>query len=109
MASSRRWETTDRYSNLIYLTQERWQHIIASTNHPEMAEYEQELQDTIRTGRRQQDSLNPRKYRYSKRFQVLAEDNTHIVAIVLFAFVEDDEGQPQANNYVVTAFQKEIG
>jgi len=52
--------------------------------------------------------LNPRKYRYSKPFSELADDNTHIVAIVLFAFVELESGEPAANNYIVTAFQKEI-
>jgi hypothetical protein len=108
MSQGRRWETTDRHGNTIYLTQERWQHIVDAANHPEMADYESELQETIQTGRRQQDSLNPRKYRYTKRFETLAEDNTHIVGIVLFAFVEGEQGQPKPNNYIVTAFQKEI-
>jgi len=39
----------------------------------------------------------------------LAEDNTHIIAIVLFRFSEGSEGEPVPNNYVVTAYQKEIG
>jgi hypothetical protein len=36
-------------------------------------------------------------------------DNTHIVAIVLFAFVEIEDGQIESNNYITTAFMKEIG
>ena len=74
-----------------------------------MSQYEAQLQDVIRTGLRKPDSLNPRKYRYSKAFVDLAEDNTHIVAIVLFGFIENETGQPIPNNYITTAFQKEIG
>ncbi|MDE0010020.1 MAG: hypothetical protein OXU36_02675 [Candidatus Poribacteria bacterium] len=47
-----RWEIHDRYGNEIYLTEERWQHIIASINHPDMANYEEHLKTTIRRGRR---------------------------------------------------------
>jgi len=35
--------------------------------------------------------------------------NTHIVAIVLLRFKEDEQGEPVPNNYIVTAYQKEIG
>ncbi len=38
-----RWTTHDRYRNEIYLTHERWQHIIASINHPDMTNYEEHL------------------------------------------------------------------
>lgn len=58
---------------------------------------------------RKQDPLNPQKYRYIKPFDDLAEDNTHIIAIVLFRFSEGPDGQPVPNNYIVTAYQKEIG
>ena len=60
-----RWKIRDRYGNEIYLTHERWQHIIASINHPEMANYEEHLKTTIQHGRRRQDLLNPQKYRYT--------------------------------------------
>jgi hypothetical protein len=42
-------------------------------------------------------------------FDDLAEDNTHISAIVLFRFSKGPDGQPVPNNYIVTAYQKEIG
>ncbi len=42
-----RWIIRDRYGNSIYLTQERWEHIIESINHPEMEEYEEELKETV--------------------------------------------------------------
>jgi len=108
MAAGRRWTVRDRYNNAIYLTQERWGHITEPINHPEMSAYEEHLKETIRSGKRKQDTLNPQKYRYVKPFDDLAEDNTHIVAIVLFRFSEGPGGEPVPNNYIVTAYQKEI-
>ncbi|MBI5650419.1 MAG: hypothetical protein HZC40_08245 [Chloroflexi bacterium] len=105
----KRWTTRDRDDNEIYLTEERWQHIIEPINHPEMLDYEKHLRETIRIGDRKQDALNPRKYRYRKSFADLVEDNTHIVAIVLFRFRVNETGEITANNYIVTAYQKEIG
>ena len=109
MPDGQRWTVRDRFGNAIYLTQERWEHIIDSINHPEMAAFEEELKDAIRIGQRKQDLLSPRKYRYVKAFSGLAGDNTHIVAIVLFGLSEDEQGRPVPNNYIVTAYQKEIG
>jgi len=104
-----RWTVQDRYGNSVYLTQERWEHIIESINHPEMEEYEEELKETVRIGIRKQDSLNPQKFRYSKEFDNLPADNTHIVAIALFGVREGEIGEIVSNNFIVTAYQKEIG
>ena len=109
MTPSRRWTVHDRLGNAIYLTQERWEHIVDPINHPEMMKCEEQLKETIQSGARRQDPLNPRKYRYGKMFADLAEDNTHIIAIVLFGFSEDETGRPLPNNYITTAYQKEIG
>ncbi len=109
MTSPIRWTTTDLYHNEIYLTEERWQHIIEPINHPEMTDYESHLKETTHSGKRKQDPTNPHKYRYSKSFSDLVDDNTHIVAIVLFGFSEHKNGRPIANNFIVTVFQKEIG
>jgi hypothetical protein len=46
---------------------------------------------------------------FLKRTLDFSQDNTHIIAIVLFGFSEDDAGQPVPNNYITTAYQKEIG
>jgi hypothetical protein len=78
-------------------------------NHPEMLDCEEQLQETIRIGSRRQELFNPQKYRYSKAFENLPEANTHIVAVVLFRFTEDESGAVVPNNYIVTAYQKEIG
>ncbi len=106
--TGRRWLVYDRDGNAIYLTHERWKHIVEPINHPEMLDYERHLKETIRRGKRRQDPLNPRKYRYTKEIHDLPADNTHIIAIVLFGFRESDEGNLVPNNYIVTAYQKEI-
>lgn len=107
--TGKKWTAQDRFGNNIYLTDERWEHIIDPINHPEMRDYEEELKQTVKIGKRRQDPLNPQKYRYTEPFDNLAADNTHIVVIVLFRFREDATGNPEANNYIVTAYQKEIG
>ncbi|MGZ9164315.1 MAG: hypothetical protein ACXW4U_03980 [Anaerolineales bacterium] len=104
-----RWTVQDRSGNSIYLTQERWEHIIESINHPEMEDSEEELKETMKTGSRKQDSLNPQKFRYSRKFDNLPAGNTHIVAIVLFKLQEGAIGEIISNNFIVTAYQKEIG
>ena len=109
MASGRRWTVRDHYNNEVYLTYERWEHITDSINHPEMAAYEEHVQDTIRSGQRRQDALQPQKYRYVKAFDDLAAENTHLVAIVLCRFSAGEDGKPIPNNYIVTAYQQEIG
>lgn len=104
-----RWTETDRPGNNIYLTHERWEHIIEAGNHPEMEDFEEHLRKTIRVGLRKQDSLNPHKYRYLKEFEDLPQGNTHIVVIVLFRFREELERGLVSNNYIVTAYQKAMG
>ena len=71
MKSGIRWAVRDRYGNQIYLTEERWEHITEAINHPEMLDYEHELQMTIRWAVRKQDSLNPQKYQYNMTFDEL--------------------------------------
>lgn len=61
----RRWTVYDRDGNPIYLTEERWQHIVGEENHAELTGYEEHLKLSIQRGRRQQEPLNPRKYRYT--------------------------------------------
>jgi hypothetical protein len=70
-----------------------------------MANYEEHLEEAIQTGSRRQDPLNPQKHRYTKTFDDLAKENTHLVAIVLFRFSEDPQGQPVPNNYGVLHYQ----
>jgi len=49
------------------------------------------LKQTIKTGRRQQEPFDPRKYRYMKNFEDLVNDNNHIVAIAMFKLEVDEK------------------
>ncbi|HEX9374517.1 MAG TPA: hypothetical protein VF897_26110 [Roseiflexaceae bacterium] len=51
MTTGRHWTVRDRDGNQIYLTEERWEHIIDPINHPEMVDYEVQFKDVIRSGR----------------------------------------------------------
>lgn len=104
VVTGRRWTVHDRSGNVVYLTEERWAHIVGSDNHPELADHEDLIQKTLRRGRRQQEPLNPRKYRYYRDVDELPDDFNHIVVIVLFGFIVDEQGRSQPNNYVVTAY-----
>ncbi len=104
--SGKRWTVQDRYGNFIYLTQERWEHIIDETGHPELEPYEEWLKTTIKEGRRKQEPLNLRKHRYYHLFDDLPDDVNHLVAIVLFTFDIDANGQSMTKNFIATAFFK---
>jgi hypothetical protein len=82
----------DRYRNQIELTDERWLHIV--TYHPELADYRDEVVETIRKGVRRQDAVEQEKYRYVKKFSDLPLDYTHLVAVVKLT----------RNNFVLTAY-----
>ncbi len=97
-----KWTIQDRYGNSIYLTEERWHHILESR--PELESYFAQFLETLRTGRRKQDPLIPNEYRYYKRFEALFPDNNHLVVIVIFKTTLDEQGQYQPNNFVVTGW-----
>jgi len=102
----KKWEVSDRYGNTIYLTEERWQHILESR--PELEPFIEELSETVRTGHRTQDMLIPNEYRYTKRFDILLPENNHLVAIVIFKTLLDENGNSATNNFVVTGWAKYI-
>jgi hypothetical protein len=77
-------------------------------NHSEMLEYETELRETILSGTRKQEELNPQKYRYSKLFSDLTSENTHIIGIVVMSFSESENDEIEPNNFIVTAYQKKV-
>ncbi len=104
--NGKRWTVLDRDGNAIYLTQERWTHIVEG--HPEFANFEDRLQMTIKHGRRHQEPLNPRKYRYVRAFDDLPDEYNHVVAITLFGFDVNEHGETISNNFIATAFMKHI-
>ena len=72
----------DRWGNEIYLTDERWEHIVKT--YEEMLGYRNRIFATLRTGQRRQDAFDPSKYKYTKRFTDLPEGFTHVVVVVKF-------------------------
>ncbi|HYH81606.1 MAG TPA: hypothetical protein VEX86_17505 [Longimicrobium sp.] len=73
-----------------------------------MTDDEATVRETIRKGRRSQDSQNPQKYYYLLRVPNLPDFSTHIEAVVLFRFGVSGEDVAFPNNYVVTAYPKEV-
>jgi len=102
----KRWTVQDREGNAIYLTEERWRHITDADNHPEMTSQEDHLKTTLPKGRRRQEPLNPRKYRYSHPFDDLPDEFNHVVVIALFGFDVSEQGETVPNNFVAAAFLK---
>jgi len=102
----KKWIVQDRYGNSIYLTEERWQHICESR--PELEPLLENFIETIRIGRRKQDSLLPNEYRYYKFFEELLPDNNHLIAIVVFRTQLDKNGNYSSNNFVVTGWANYI-
>ena len=90
---------TDQLGHEIYLTDERWGHICEE--HPEMAECEPQVLETIQRGRRFQDSVRPDVFLYYRDFEDLPGGNTTIVTVVRFGFTPGGE----ENNFIVTAYQ----
>lgn len=89
----------DRLGHQIYLTEERWEHIYEE--HPEMQGYRGQVMETLRVGRRFQDSIRPQVYLYYRDCDSLPYDNTAIVVVVRFGFNPDGS----ENNFVMTAYQ----
>jgi len=102
----KKWTVQDRYDNTIYLTEERWQHILESR--PELEPMLDKFLETIRTGRRKQDEIIPNEYRYYKQFNELLPENNHLIAIVIFRTQLDAMGHYVPNNFVVTGWAKYI-
>ena len=98
-----RESVSDRWGNEIYLTDERWEHIVET--HEEMKNYRRHVLLTVGTGHRRQDPFDPMKYKYSKQFRDLEEGFTHIVVVVKFAWREDRQGEEVTNNFILTAYQ----
>lgn len=98
----KRWEVHDRYGNKIYMTRERWEHALESR--PWLEPYLDEVLQTIRRGRRKQEELNPRKYRYYWPCKDLIPEYNHVVVVVLFNEAAKKNGSIVSNNYVVNVW-----
>lgn len=69
--------------------------------HPEIEGCEDKVVDTLRLGRRFQDSVRPNVFLYHRDYADLPFGNTTMVVVVWFGVRPD--GTP--NNFVLTAYQ----
>ena len=104
MPDGKLWTQRDRFGNEIYLTRERWAHIVDADNHPEVAPFFDYLAETIRLGRRRQDPYDPNSYQYYRYFPDLPDDNTHLVVCVRFRWHIDKDGTVWEEKFVTTAY-----
>lgn len=104
MAGGKLWILTDRFGNEIYLTLERWAHIIDPNNHPEVEPFAPQVRETIQRGRRKQDAFDARGWEYSLAFSNLPLDYTHLVVCVRFRRKIDAEGNETDEKFVTTAY-----
>ncbi len=99
---SDRWDLYDRYGNKLYMTAERWLH--AQEKRPWLTDYLDQVLETIRRGRRRQDPLNPRKYKYYWPVSGLEPEYNHLIVVVLFNTQTDEAGHTISNSYVVNVW-----
>ncbi len=90
-------EIQDQLGNAIYLTDERWEHIVEE--HPELEGHRAAVLTTVRSGKRSQDPLIPNKFFYNKELQHLFADFNEIEVVVFFRWQDD-----KPNNFIVTAY-----
>lgn len=101
-----RWNVTDRHGRPIYMTQERWRHIIAK--HPELEEHLDDVVTTLRAGRRRQSKRDPQTYVYRHACDSLPAPYNYIVVAVAFRWRESPDGITEPNNFVVSAWGQYI-
>ncbi len=99
----RRWTITDRQGREIYITEERWEHILAK--HFELEGLFEDVLTTIRLGKRKQSRLHPQTFLYSRQSDKLPTPYTQIVVCVAFRLSHRiATSQPEVNNFVTTAW-----
>ena len=94
----------DRWSNDIYITEERWRHILA--RHAELTGLFHEVLETLQRGRRRQEALDPHRYRHL--YATLPPEFSHIVVAVVFRYKEQPDGTRIPNNFVTSAWGVDI-
>ena len=97
-----KWILQDRYGNTIYFTEERWLHILESR--PWLEPFFDLFLETVRKGRRHQDSLIQNSYQYYCKFDELLPENTHLIVVVIFKRQPDKSGEYISNNFVDTGW-----
>lgn len=92
-------EIQDRYGNIIYLTDERWEHIIKY--HPILNGHRVEVLSAVRSGNREQDPFSWEKFYYTKTIRHWKGRFKKIRVVVLFHKKND-----KPNNFIVAAYPR---
>jgi len=92
-----REKVQDRDGNIVYLTDERWEHIVE--RHPEFIHHRSKVLDTVRLGRRRRDPFSLDTFYYHRLFHQLRGKLKSIEVVVVFHWQGD-----QPNNFIVTAY-----
>ena len=98
----KRWTVKDKADREIYLTEERWEHIVAK--YSELRGQREAVLQTLRIGRRKQTKRDPRSYCYYRRVTTLQPPYNALVVLVAFRYQAVSGGEPLPNNFVVTAW-----
>lgn len=104
MTSGKAWTQTDRYGNSIYLTWERWAHIVDPDNHPEVEPYFDLIKETVQEGRRRQDKYDPNAYQYYHSYSGLPGQSTHLIVCVRYRWPANPDGTIREEKFVTTAY-----
>lgn len=97
------WIVYDRAGREIYLTEERWEHIVS--RHCELQGHIQDVLTTVRQGGRRQQPQDPQAYVYRLPCDMLRPPFNGILVCVVFRFTQP--GRPddiRPNNFIVTAW-----
>ena len=97
-----KWFTHDRDGREIYLTEERWQHIVE--RHPELENHLDDILNTVQQGRRRQQPQDPHAYIYRWPCDTLRLPFNGILVSVVFRFEEQPDSAMIPNNFIVTAW-----
>lgn len=97
-----KWTVHDRWGNEIYLTFERWLHILE--RHDELTDLFDEVLLTLRQGKRRQETLDLNRYRYRRQCLALLPEFNHIIVAVVFRYKKQPDGTEVPNNFVTSAW-----
>ena len=98
----KKWLVRDRNGNEIYLTEERWHHIVES--HRELRHHREDILATIQRGHRHQQPQDPQVYIYRRLSDKLPPPFNGILVVVAFRFEWHEDGSMVPNNFVTTAW-----
>ena len=86
-----KWFAHDSDGREIYLTEERWNHIVS--RHSELRDHVDDVLDTVGRGQRRQQPLDPQAFIYRLRCNHLTPPFNGIAVVVVFRFEnQDDDG-----------------